>query len=135
MKLCAQVFFFLSAELPLEILSVQRQSQYRHEYQYVTCYYKIARHHMIPTIMATTNPRIPMIMMASAPLVPILLSNIVILFKDHFMIVWSVSELSSVNSMRLGGAARGEKMLPCGDRLPKLVWKVYMRYRSLTSTG
>ncbi|MGB6531331.1 MAG: hypothetical protein WBF33_24755, partial [Candidatus Nitrosopolaris sp.] len=50
------------------------------------CYlflYNIARHHMIPTIMATTNPRIPMIMSKSAPLVSaIFFSNICITFKD-----------------------------------------------------
>ena len=41
-----------------------------------------------------------MIMSASAPLVlAIFLNNIVFLFKDHFLIDWSVSELSSVHSM------------------------------------
>jgi hypothetical protein len=64
------------------------------------CHYKIARHHMIPTIMATTNPRIPMIMSKSAPLVSaIFFSNIVFLFKDHFLIVWSMNELSSADSL------------------------------------
>ena len=64
------------------------------------CHYKIARHHMIPTIMATTNPRIPMIMSKSAPLVSaIFFSNIVFLFKDHFPIVWSMNELSSADSL------------------------------------
>jgi hypothetical protein len=54
---------------------------------------------MIPAIIATTNPRIPMIMSASPPLVPILLSNIVFLFKDHFLIVWSMNELSFVDPL------------------------------------
>ncbi len=64
------------------------------------CHYKIARHHMIPTIMATTNPRIPMIMSKSAPLVSaIFFSNIVFLFKDHFLIVSSMNELSSADSL------------------------------------
>jgi len=51
------------------------------------CHYKIARHHMIPTIMATTKPRIPMIMSKSAPFVPaIFFSTIVVLFKVHFLL-------------------------------------------------
>jgi hypothetical protein len=74
-----------------------------------------------------------MIMSKSAPLVPaIFFSNTVFLFKDHFLIVWSMNELSSADSLS------GLVVLPEGRECgwgPARTEKSYMGYRSVTSAG
>jgi hypothetical protein len=89
MRLCVQVFFFLSVEVTFrDSVSTAPKPIYAQVTVCCLCHYKIARHHMIPTIMATTNPRIPMIMSASAPLVSaIFFSNVCFAFKDDSLIL------------------------------------------------
>ena len=79
---------FLSADLPTRgtVSTAPEPMSWQVSVCYL-CHYKIARHHTIPTIMATTKPRIPMIMSKSAPFVPaIFFSTIVVLFKVHFLL-------------------------------------------------
>ena len=97
---CSRVFLPVNRVTSRDSASTAPKPIYAQVSLTCLCHYKIARHHMIPTIMATTNPRIPMIMSKSAPLVSaIFISNIVFLFKDHFLIVWSMNELSSADSL------------------------------------